>query len=260
MSLLNNIAYQIWVKDFTKEGLLINFEYHFHQLLLKIDSGEPFTFVRISDGEYNLLVFNKSWDGLLDHKTITKSTNCLDSFIQKKKAGKENLILAFQNGTNYDHKYLTLIKTLEPLRRNAPPTPMLSWATVTGRMLDLFKCLRDNNRPIILVGSYPLQKIKAFVVSSFVEMPAQRSWHWQDYLEYLLFLEIERYKDENPIIIYCCAISAKLMIHKNYEVYGHKITQLDLGANLSPYVGVSLRDWHGAVYERFKETHPQYIP
>jgi hypothetical protein len=43
-----------------------------------------------------------------------------------------------------------------------------------------------------------------------------------------------------------------MAISKNYLAYSDKITQLDVGANLDPYCGISSRPWHAELYLEYK--------
>lgn len=59
--------------------------------------------------------------------------------------------------------------------------------------------------------------------------------------------------EENMIILYSCSFTAKLCIDNLYKKYGNKITQLDMGASLAPFAGVSIRPWHDVMIQEINE-------
>ena len=239
-------AYASWLKDSTDR---IDYETPFFKLIDKIKSGENFTYLRISDGEYSFFKVGKSWDGAVEDETIKLVKETLYRLIDLKRKEVKDLIIAIQWGTPYDKQYTSIIEKLEHLQKEGFPTPLFSWATVVGKMYTFFKTLKESERPIVLVGPHPLEKIRCFKVTTFIETPNARCWKWQDTIESKIEKEIHTLA--NPIIIYSCAVSAKLAIPKFYEKYKGLITQIDVGANLGPYVGHISRDWHKAVYHHY---------
>jgi hypothetical protein len=65
--------------------------------------------------------------------------------------------------------------------------------------------------------------------------------------------QINIYKDENPVILYSCAASAKIMSHNFYKKYENTITQIDMGAIWDPYCGKKTRPYHEKVLNRLKK-------
>jgi hypothetical protein len=67
---------------------------------------------------------------------------------------------------------------------------------------------------------------------------------------------IIRYLDnnykKNMIIIYSCSFIANVAIDEIYKIYGNNITQLDMGASLNPFVGISNRFWHDLMIAKIK--------
>ena len=154
---------------------------------------------------------------------------------------RSDLIVSVQWGTRYDVQFKDIVSSLDSWKRKGYHNSLFSWATVTNNMEDLFTAIKESGKPIIIVGPKYLERLFTNL-SGHVVTSTEKCWLEQDRLEADLEILLQRL--ENPIVMYACAISAKLMICKNYYKYGDSITQLDMGANLNPYVNVPIRAWH----------------
>ena len=236
---MNESAYYLW-KQYSNTN--IEYEYYFNLLIQKIKNKENFTFIRICDGEYGMLAFEKSQDNKVDYKNIIKVKEELNKLLEIKKIGDSNLLIGIQYGTSFDEEYTEYVNTLGYLKEEGYSCSLISWACVTQQLPLLFLTLNESEKPLILVGPDYLSKFSLLNISSHIATPREKTWEHQDNIESLIELEINKHK--NPILLYCCSITGKIAMSKNYIKYKNKITQIDLGSNLDPYVNVSSRPWH----------------
>lgn len=236
---MNEKAYKIWAKY---SNIDIEYEYYFNSLLQKIENKEDFTFIRICDGEYGMLVLEKSHDNRVDYENIIKVKKGLKKLLRLKKAGDPNLLIGIQYGTIFDEEFTEYINTLNYLKEEGYSCSLMSWACVTDRLPLLFSTLVESKRPLIIIGPEYLSRFKLAKFDSHVITPGMNTWEQQDIIEPLIEAEINKY--ENPILLYCCSITGKIAMSKNYIKYKNKITQIDIGSNLDPYSNESSRPWH----------------
>jgi hypothetical protein len=76
-----------------------------------------------------------------------------------------------------------------------------------------------------------------------LERYIERSRHisvktWSTIVEYL-----NKNFEENMIIVYSCSFIAKYCIDEVYKIYKTRLTQLDMGASLNPYISFNNRPW-----------------
>lgn len=113
------------------------------------------------------------------------------------------------------------------------------------------------NRTVILVGPDYLKNLEGFqrehikvpfgnTVGTYLEKKVMNK------IETNLGVLIEKYKNENPIVLYSCGIPAKIMCDKFYNKYSNTITQIDMGAIWDPYCGIISRPYHKKVMKRLK--------
>lgn len=236
---MNENAYNIWAKY---SNVDIEYEYYFNLLLQKIENKEDFTFIRICDGEYGMLAFEKSHDNKVDYENIIKVKKELNKLLELKKIGDSNLLVGIQYGTSFDEEYTDYVNTLDYLKEEGYSCSLISWACVTHKLPLLFSVLVKSKRPLILIGPEYLSKFSLAKFDSHIITPDQNTWEHQNNIESIIESEINKHK--NPILLYCCSITGKIAISKNYIKYKDKITQIDIGSNLDPHVSVFSRPWH----------------
>jgi hypothetical protein len=252
-------AYDIW-KMHSNPNL--NFDYYYNFLVDKIKNHNNISLIRICDGEYGILFDKRSFANQLNNEEIDVFHKKLTDIIEYKlnnripESKKGNLFFATEHGTRYSKKYennFALIKKIDNASGNIPAT-LFSYMTVSGKMEEFFDLLNTTNRPVIVVGPPHTAQLQDLNVSNHIVTDLIKSWKKQDEVENELNQIILNYVNDNksPIILYGCAVTGKMAISKNYLLYGDKITQLDVGANLDPYCGVSSRPWHSEIYLEYK--------
>ena len=117
---------------------------------------------------------------------------------------------------------------------------------------DFIEVLRD--RKVILVGPDWLKKLKGFdrehVITPFGTLFKKNV---MDKLELDVETLIEKYKKDNPVILYSCSFPGKIMSDKFYKKYSNTITQIDMGATWDPYCGKQTRPYHEKVINRIEK-------
>jgi hypothetical protein len=232
-------VYDIWKEHSNTD---IEYESYFNSLLQKIKDKENFTFIRICDGEYGIIVLEKSHDNRVDLDNILKTKKELNKLLKIKKAGDPNLLIGIQFGTSYDEEYIKFVNKLNYLKKEGYSCSLMSWACVTDKLPLLFSALTESQKPLILIGPEYLSRFSLVKFDSHIITPGLNVWEHQDHIESLIESEISKY--ENPILLYCCSITGKIAMSKNYIKYKNKITQIDVGSNLDPFSDEYSRPWH----------------
>lgn len=109
------------------------------------------------------------------------------------------------------------------------------------------------NRKVILVGPDWLKKLKGFerehVITPFGNLFKKEI---MVNIENDVAVLLEKYKNENPVVLYSCSFPGKIMSDKFYKKYLNTITQIDMGATWDPYCGKKTRPYHEKVLKRLK--------
>jgi len=113
--------------------------------------------------------------------------------------------------------------------------------------IEKFFNLLSNKKDIIIIGPEYLSEIKEFNIRHHIITPEYFVWNNIDELEFKINDYLKENGDQNLILLYSCSIAAKILIHKFRE---QKITQIDTGSLLDPYVGVNSRGYHIDVLKR----------
>jgi hypothetical protein len=104
--------------------------------------------------------------------------------------------------------------------------------------LNFLELLKIKNT--IIVGPKYLSELNFY--KEHVITPEEFVW---DYIEDILpKLDVVINKYKNPIIVYSASIATNSFIHKMYDKYKNKITQIDMGSSFDPYCGVASRSGH----------------
>ena len=248
------------LKDFIiKSSDNINKEYFSYPVLVrKILEKENFTMVRYQDGEWTCML-----------KIEPHFTNKIPKYgPEVDKLGDDLLSIIKENpeyyisvsaGTFYERSalvwpYIKKIKNLfvgEIFRRKS----------VEEGLDDFIEALKG--RKVIVVGPSWFGPLKELFDHIHIVSPLMNP---KNKLEFIGFKEEEMikleqnvseqiniYKYENPVVLYSCAASAKIMSHNFYKKYGKTITQIDMGAIWDPYCGKKTRPYHEKVLNRIKK-------
>ena len=239
--------YDVWKIHSNTE---IPYEWYFSDIIYRLNNKENFTFIRLCDGDYHNIFFNRSPDGKVDIDSIRKAAERELYILDLKndnliKGIEDNLIVGMQFGTQYDREFVEPLKKYTKVIEDGYSAALFSWAYATDNIEKLFYSLRNSGNPIILVGPNYLEDIDRFPIANHIHTPEDDSWLYQDSIDSQLNRVISEYLNEekNPIILYACSVSAKISSANFYEKYGKFITQLDMGSNLNPYADKPIRGW-----------------
>jgi len=121
------------------------------------------------------------------------------------------------------------------------------WSLYTG-FEDLFKVFQE--RDTLVVGPEHLRNLPfdaEYMTFDSVTAIYDIQKHVWEIIRYL-----DKHYKPNMVIVYSCSFIAKVAIDEIYKIYGNSITQLDVGAALNPFVGVSNRPWHDLMIDNLK--------
>ena len=242
--------FEAWEKH---ANLRINYEESFNRIVDMVRINKPFTFIRISDGEYHNLFWKASPDKKVDKETLEKVSSCLSYILERKMAQikegeNSNLLVGMQHGTQYDVHFLGELKKYKSIIDENHNSSVFSWAYVTDKILDLFCAIKESGNPVVVVGPDYLQNITEFNISSHIKTSADYSWRDQNRIDLEVISSISKYTNDGmmPIVLYACSVSGKMLMSNMYRRLGDKIVQLDMGSNLDPYANVLTRGWQVA--------------
>ncbi len=240
-------AFENWKKASFLPENLPDFDIYFKKLIGLLQKDEPFSMVRICDGEIYVMAFNKSVDGSVSQPHLDHLSKNLQSLVDLT-SERDNLIVGLQENTIWNEKMHITEYTnhLSTQIKNKVPASLISWSTVSGKFDDIVDAINKSSRPLIVVGPEHIRFIKIFKKTAINIMVQEKScWVNEGITQAQIVAQMSHVK--NPIILYSCSIMAKNLILKNYLLFGDNVIQLDLGSNLDPYCNVSSRPWHNAM-------------
>ena len=237
----------------------INKEYFSYPLLVeKVKNIENFTMVRYQDGEWTCML-----------KIEPNFTNKIPKYgIEIDKLGDEMLKIIQSNPVYYVsvnagtfHERSALVWPYIKKLKNLFVGEVFRRKSVEEGLDDFIEAL--SSRRVIVVGPSWFGPLKELFNHVHIVSPYMNP---KNKLEFIGFKEEEMikleqnvseqiniYKDENPVILYSCAASAKIMSHNFYKKYENTITQIDMGAIWDPYCGKKTRPYHEKVLNRLKK-------
>ena len=248
------------LKDFIiKSSDNINKEYFSYPVLVrKILEKENFTMVRYQDGEWTCML-----------KIEPHFTNKIPKYgIEVDKLGDEMLKIIQSNPEYYVsvnagtfHERSALVWPYIKKIKNLFVGEIFRRKSVEEGLDDFIEALKG--RKVIVVGPSWFGPLKELFDHIHIVSPLMNP---KNKLEFIGFKEEEMikleqnvseqiniYKYENPVVLYSCAASAKIMSHNFYKKYGKTITQIDMGAIWDPYCGKKTRPYHEKVLNRIKK-------
>ena len=254
--LLSNLSCKEYIIKLSEN---INKEYFSYPLLVeKVKNIENFTMVRYQDGEWTCML-----------KIEPNFTNKIPKYgIEVDKLGDEMLKIIQSNPEYYVsvnagtfHERSALVWPYIKKLKNLFVGEVFRRKSVEEGLDDFIEAL--SSRRVIVVGPSWFGTLKELFNHVHIVSPYMNP---KNKLEFIGFKEKEMikleqnvseqiniYKDENPVILYSCAASAKIMSHNFYKKYGKTITQIDMGAIWDPYCGKKTRPYHEKVLNRLKK-------
>lgn len=205
----------------------------------KLQRGEPFSFVRYGDGDWNYLTKReKHVDPKGRQLYVPELHAALAASILEPRVGDYYLAL-------HNHGYLKprgfLPKIEQWLEQHKAPEinwhygTVFHWASAKGQLKPLIKALQ--NRLLVMVGPEWLRRLT--FATKFVSIPAKNCW------PYAKLVETQLQNTANgSIISFSAGPTAKVLIHRLAPILGQHSWLIDFGSLWDPYCGVKSRQYH----------------
>ena len=224
------------------------FRYIYDEIIDNLDNDVNFNFVRYGDGEWGMILRNHVYKNL-----IKKWGDSLEPFCEILKnivESKPKYYFGIQNLAyrNWHEEIDILTKDM-----NLVKADIFHSRSQKNTIKDFFNILSNKN--VILIGPEYLNKISEFKFIHHIVTPEYHVWNSLDKIE----KEIEEcisLQNEKIVLIYSCSIASKILIDKFSD---KKITQIDTGSLLDPYVGVNSRSYHINVLKRLGKDESTFI-
>ena len=223
----------------------------YNKIIQLIKNNINFSFLRMGDGDIKAYL-NIPQNTILEEPYRTIYEKSLDPiFKYKEETNDLNLTIGIENKTPCTDDIYTRHKNyssiLDAFYQRFKHTDALSINCITFMHMyvyyglnEFFKSLRD--RRVILVGPSHQKNMKFQCIEKYhITTPITYSWEYHENYEESLTLLLDKIKD--PVIIYGCAVTGKMLFSKMFFKYPN-ITQIDVGAALDPYAGAPSRPWH----------------
>lgn len=206
----------------------------------RIERNEPFTFVRMGDGE---------WSAILGDRTRTSSGSQALNIRRLRKMMRQSIIQA--------HRDVNYVVTMRPgsqrpgienwLEHNKPAwlkfkdCRVFYKASKQSKLYPFIQALRESKLPIIVVGPERLKKLhgRVFGIVEFIKIPNKDCFVMIDQLM-LRVLALQR----SAIVLFSAGPAAKIMCWHLHSQIGGQSFLLDLGSLFDPYVGKRTRQYH----------------
>jgi len=205
----------------------------------KLQRGEPFSFVRYGDGDWNYLLDREKY---VDSKDLQRYVSELHAALTASilEPRMENYYLALQN-----HGYLGprgyTPKIEQWLEQHGAPDINWHFGTVFhrasegGQLEPLIKALQT--RPLVVVGPEWLRKLT--FATEFISIPAKNCWPDAELVE----IQLQNVAS-GSIVSFSAGPTAKVLIHRLAPILGQHSWLIDFGSLWDPYCGVKSRQYH----------------
>ena len=251
----NEVDYVLSSNECLKEFIIrlaekIEWEYMSYPVVInKINNFDNFTLVRYQDGEWScMLRIEPHYSRKYRNGPRPRLEPLSDGLLKIIKQKPEYYISV--NAGTFDERVGLAWPYLKDLK-NLIVGEIFRSVSVTKGLDDFINSIK--NRLVILVGPDYLRKLKGFD-REHIETPMGGLFEKtvMDEIEINLGSLLEKYKTNNPVVLYSCSFVAKIMCDKFYNKYSNTITQIDMGAIWDPYCGIISRPYHKKVMKRLK--------
>jgi hypothetical protein len=203
----------------------------FEEICGMLDRGEPFSFSRFGDGEFNA-IFSVDGANIDGHRYFPDLGRRLAEILKREPdyiMGLQPLVVLMRN-----------IKDIHTLSGDIRwvQADSLHLASMEGRLGGFFAAL--GQRRVLLVGAphhRPLAERRSW---QFVEVAYGDCW--PQYESLCPALESHAVAD-GTVFLFCASMTANVLIDDLYRL-NPRNTYIDVGSVFDPYVGVDSRDYH----------------
>lgn len=221
---------------------MIKYNYTYSDIIKWIEDKENFSFSRYGDGEWGAMLRLNPVMKVIINRDGIELVEFSDRLLVVIKKSPE-YIIGIQN-----HAVETLgdivLKYSKDLKNTCNSDILHNMSTSIG--IEKFKSALKKRKSIIIGPQY-LSKLNLEAI--YIETPNKV---WLDYesIKNRVYNAINECQDEDPVVLYSCTFAAKLMIDDNYDKFGSKITQIDMGSVWDPYCGYDTRSYHHQIIDK----------
>jgi len=210
----------------------------YEQLINELRQGRNFSFARYGDGEFNAMLGSAQRENCDRHQYFSDMGRALTQIIKSKPGYVMGLQPLVSGIRATDVNFIEMTSGI-----NWTNADIIHSASKEQRLGELFEVLKTRN--IIFVANVNLAGMALKFTDfskSFNHVVINDKDCWLDYPD--IFKSIRHLARENDVILYCASMPTEVLIDEMYQLYGHKITQIDIGSAFDPYVGIKSRSYH----------------
>jgi hypothetical protein len=210
------------------------------ELFTKIKNNNNFSLMRFNDGEWAFSYGIASFIESKIKKRLGYETELLESgkILKNIIESKPEYLISIDS-LSKRHKDFKDIVDEKSNGLNLVPSGVFNLWCIYRGFEELFEVF--NERKVLLVGPEMLEKLpfkKHHIKTKKYEGVYDLETPKNEVVEYL-----NKNFEENMIIVYSCSFIAKYCIDEVYKIYKTRLTQLDMGASLNPYISFNNRPW-----------------
>lgn len=218
----------------------------YSEICEKLRNKEHFSFFRLGDGDLKAYL-NIPQKSILTEPYRKKFVETVKPFIEYKcKTNDPKIIFGVENTTScmkdlFDkapkdtQAFFDKVRHTGALENNS--TVWMHQYTYHG-LGEFFKSLDGRN--ILVVGHKGLSGLQNSLTFHYIVTKLVCAWEEQKSIQDSLEWYINKYSD--PVILYACSVSGKMLIADLYHKHPN-ITQIDMGSALDPYCNSATRPW-----------------
>ena len=109
---------------------------------------------------------------------------------------------------------------------------------------------RCKEHKVVFVGPPYLVDLK--FNAYYVSIPPKECWDDEENVKRKINEVLERTGIDNTVFLYSASFLGLKLIDDYYNLYGDRITQVDMGTTWEPYLGINTRRYHQGVIDRIK--------
>lgn len=204
-------------------------ELSFDIMLDMIRAGQPFSYARYGDGEWNAILQKKPGGRNCDGHEYFQD---LGEALRRVLESRPNYYLGLQRLATEQNAGNKLFDWLVAINKWTD-NEIMHRASIRGRMIEFFETMKE--RRLIIVGNESLKDL--FTDAIHVKIPEKNCW-----IEFAAIVKtIAGLIDENKIVLYCASMMSEVLID-GFKDRG--LIQIDCGSAFDPYVGRSTRSYH----------------
>lgn len=197
----------------------------------KLRNGEPFSFARYGDGEWNA-IYGKKGENCDGHEYFPDLGERLRKIVES----KPKYLMGMQPLTVASERWAQIEKDF----------PGIDWvdgdsihnASIDGKMESLFAAIRESEN-VFIVGPWYLNEMRKYFKFTLLPVPPKNCWLYYDMIiNYII--KKEPYCADGVYLL-CSSMMSEVLID---DLSNTTHTLIDIGSAFDPYCGVKSRRYH----------------